>query len=91
MHYRVDRAHLHDLRQIVSEISATAKEAYDWNQKSLANEAGICQQTLSNLLSGKTRLPWYYTLVKLARATGYTIHIDRNKVGLKVADERRFA
>lgn len=45
----------------------------NWNQKRLAQEAGLSPLTVSRIISGDTKNPGVETLQKLVDAMGYTL------------------
>lgn len=69
----VDRQYLQELHTAIDLMTATAEDEIGTNAQ-IAKEAKIGVQTLINLRNHKTRLPQHYTLLKLARATGFQLN-----------------
>jgi len=79
----VDRQYLSEMRTTTDLAFVLAEEQYD-NINALSKEARLGAGTLYNLRSHKTRLPQFYTLVKLCRAVGPEIRVERRSIKLKM-------
>ena len=79
-----DRQYLEEMSALVAILISVGRDRYE-NVEAFSKAAKLSDQTIYNLASGQTRLPQFYTLVKLGRATGFSIELKKSRIRLKVA------
>jgi len=86
----VDRQYLGELHATVDLAFALAEEAFD-SVDELSKEARLGVGTLYNLRSHRTRLPQFYSIVKLCRAVGLDVKVERRTIKLSLHKKERRA
>jgi hypothetical protein len=64
-------------------IFEEAANSFKWTWEQLANHAGVCHLTVYNLGERQTRYPRYHTVYKLAKAVGWKLVVQAEKVEKK--------
>lgn len=56
-----------------------ASQTYGLTQWEVAQESQVCEATVSNLFSGKTRFPRWQTIASIGWTLGFTIELGERK------------
>lgn len=80
-----EQEYFRSLHHALDLIFEEAANTYQWTWEQLASHANVCYLTVYNLGERQTRYPRYHTVYKLAKAVGWKLIVQAEKVEKKSA------